>query len=290
MLFKEVSLSNNFLFCNPFSLSAAVLGFTCACTELTIIKSSIIVILTNRFINNRFDLIKNRFMQILKIRQLWLFTILQLLFLMNGLAQYRTYKLSTEGDTLNAIDNKGMKQGKWVIHVEALRGEPGYEEEGLFKNNNKEGVWRQYSLQGDIIAVEFYKLGGKHGVQQYYTYLGDLIREESWRGYDPEAPYDTVAVYGEGNNEIIDYKITKAEQYSVRHGEWKYYEAGTGRLVKVEKYDRGSLENPGGNTKTAAATPAKKKEVEKTPQMLEWEKKNKGKKNVVRDGRTNAGG
>ena len=183
-----------------------------------------------------------------------------------------------------------MKQGKWVIHVEPLRGEPGYEEEGIFKNNNKEGIWRKYSLQGDIIAVELYKRGGKDGIQQYYTYLGDLIREESWRGYDPDAPYDTIAVYGEGNNEIIEYKIVKAEQYSVKHGEWKYYDAGSGRLVKVEKYERGHLETPNDNKKTVAAPPAKKKEVEKTPEMLEWEKKNKGKKNVVRDGRTYSGG
>ena len=229
-------------------------------------------------------------MRILKIRQLLLLTIIQFLFLMNGEAQYKSYKLNAQGDTINAIDNNGMKTGKWVIHVEPLRGEPGYEEEGIFKKDKKEGIWRQYSLVGDIIAVEFYKLGGKDGIQQYYTYLGDLIREESWRGYDPDAPYDTIAVYGEGNNEIIDFKIVKADQYSVRHGEWKYFEAGTGRLVKVEKYERGHLETPTDNKKTVVAPSAKKKEVEKTPEMLEWEKKNKGKKKVVRDGRTYSGG
>ena len=229
-------------------------------------------------------------MQILKIRQLLLLTIIQFLFFMNGVAQYKSYKLNAERDTINAVDMNDMKQGKWVIHVEPLRGEPGYETEGIFKDNNKEGIWRHYSLEGDIIAVEFYKLGGKDGVQQYYTYLGDLIREESWRAYDPEAPYDTVAVYGEGNNEIIDYKITKAEQYSVRHGEWKYFDAGTGRLMKVEKYIRGHLEKPGDNSKTVVAPVEKKKEVEKTPEMIEWEKKNKGKKKVVRDGRTYSGG
>jgi antitoxin component YwqK of YwqJK toxin-antitoxin module len=229
-------------------------------------------------------------MRILKIRQLLVLTIIQFLFFMNGLAQYKTYKLTAEGDTLNAIDKNDKKQGKWVIHVDPIRDEYGYEEEGIFKNNNKEGIWRKYSLVGDILAVEFYKLGGKHGIQQYYTYLGDLIREESWRGYDPEAPYDTIAVYGEGNNEIIDYKIIKADQYSVRHGEWKYFDPGTGRLMKVEKYDRGLLETPGDIKKTVAAPTDKKKEVEKTPEMLEWEKKNKGKKKVVRDGRTTSGG
>ena len=217
-------------------------------------------------------------------------TIIQFLFFMNGLAQYKTYKLTAEGDTLNAVDYNDKKQGKWVLHIDALRGEPGYEEEGLFKDGNKEGIWRKYSLVGDIIAVEFYKLGGKDGIQQYYTYLGDLIREESWRAYDPDAPYDTVAIYGDGNNEIIDYKIIKAEPYSVKHGEWKYFEAGSGRLVKMEKYERGHLETPNDKIKTAAAPAGKKKEVEKTPEMLEWEKKNKGKKNAIRDGRTSSGG
>ncbi|HRI24199.1 MAG TPA: hypothetical protein PLZ45_05960 [Ferruginibacter sp.] len=230
-------------------------------------------------------------MQILKIRQLWLFAIIQIFFLMNGMAQYQSYKLSDTGDTLNAIDKNGLKQGKWVIHVDEVRGEPGYEEEGLFKNDKKEGVWRIYNLNSDLIAVENYKLGGKHGIQQYYTYLGELYREESWLGYDPDSPYDTVAIYGEGNNEIIDYKIVKAVQYSVKHGEWKYYDPKAGgRLIKSETYVRGHLETPGGMAGLVPQkTVDKNKKAEKTPEMLEWEKKNKGKKNALRDGRTTGG-
>ena len=217
---------------------------------------------------------------------MFLLIVIQFLFLMNGAAQYKSYKLNDKRDTINAVDKNNLKQGKWVIHIDELRGEPGYEEEGLFKNDKKEGIWRMYNLTGDIIGVENYKLGGKDGIQQYYTYLGDLYREESWRGYDPEAPYDTVAVYGTGSNEIVDYKIVKAEQYSVRHGEWRYYEPGSGRLVKSEKYDRGLLEKAGAKAVAATAVETKPKKVEKTPEMLEWEKKNKGKKKVIRDGRT----
>ena len=209
------------------------------------------------------------------------------LFSVNGMAQYKSFQLNAEGDTINAIDHNGLRQGKCVIHVDEIRGEPGYEEEGLFVKGKKEGTWRRYSLTGDIIAVEFYKLGGLHGIQQYYTFLGDLIREESWKGYDPDAPYDTIAVYGEGNNEIVDYKIVKAEQYSVKHGEWKYYEPGSGRLFKTEMYDRGFPLTPANPAKPAVVINDKPKKVEKTPEMLEWEKKNKGKKKVLRDGRTN---
>jgi len=202
-------------------------------------------------------------------------------------AQYKSYKISVKGDTINATNAAGKKVGKWVNRIEELRGEPGYEEEGEYKDGAKNGTWRMYTLEGDLLGVENYKNGGKDGMQQYFTYLGDLVREESWRGYDPEHPYDTIPVYGTGNNEIVDMKIVKAEQYSVKHGMWRYYEPGTGRLMKEEEYDRNVAVKPKAKQDVAtAADPAKKKEVKKTAEMLEWEKKNRGKKNAIRDGRT----
>jgi hypothetical protein len=198
-------------------------------------------------------------------------------------AQYKTYKLSPNGDTLNAIDNKGLKQGKWVLHVDELRGEPGYEEEGIFVNDKREGIWRKYNLKSDVIAIENYRYGGKDGLSQYYTPLGDLVREENWRAYNPDAPYDTIPVYGTGSNEILSYKIVKAEQYSVKNGNWTYYDPSTGRIIKLEKYDRGRLfQEP----KAEIATGEPKK-IAKPAEVLEYEKKNSGKKKVkVRDGET----
>lgn len=223
-------------------------------------------------------------MKYLKIHQLFIITTCQLLFLANVTAQYKAFSLNSKGDTINAISQKGLKQGKWVVHVDELRGEPGFEEEGIFKSGVKEGIWRKYNLEGDLIGVENFKNGGKHGLQQYFTYLGDLLREESWKGYDPDAPYDTIAVYGTGSNEILDYRIVKAEQYSVKNGEWRYYDPNTGRLVKKEQWERNNLVLPESAKKEDVVTA--KKKVEKTAQMLEWEKKNRGKKKVVRDGRT----
>lgn len=223
----------------------------------------------------------------LKIHQLFVLIIIPFLFVMNASAQYKSFQLTSEGDTINAITKDGLKSGKWIIHVDEIRGESGFEEEGVFDKDKKEGVWRIYNLKGDLIGVESYKFGGKDGIQQYYTYLGDLYREESWRGYNPDAPYDTIPVYGDGNGEVIDQKIVKAVQYSVKHGEWKYYEPGSGRLIKTEKYDRGfPFKNPSAPVVTTTVTD-KNKKPDKTPEMLLWEKKNKGKKKVLRDGRTN---
>ena len=208
-----------------------------------------------------------------------------LVFYINGYSQYKEYQLSAKGDTLNAIDKNNLKQGKWIITVAELRGEPGYEEEGIIKDGKKDGTWRRYNSHGDLLAIENYRYGGKDGLQQYFTNFGDLIREENWRAYNPEAPYDTIAVYGTGSNEIINYKIVKAEQYSVRHGEWKFYDPFTGRLMKTEVFDRNHIQKNPELIEAVADNKLKKKVVPK--EVLEFEKKNSGKKKLkLREGQT----
>ncbi|MEP7079999.1 MAG: hypothetical protein ABI784_04690 [Ginsengibacter sp.] len=199
-------------------------------------------------------------------------------------AQYKAYKVSIKGDTINVVDKKNLRQGPWVIHVDPLRGEPGYESEGVFVADKKEGEWRLYTLKGDFVAVENYKAGGKDGLSQYYSPYGDLLREENWRGYNPDHPYDTIPIYGTGNNEILSYKIVKAEPYSVKNGTWTWYEPSTGRIMKVEKYDRGHL-IPEQKETVVVDEPMKKI---KPKEVMEYEKKNSGKKKVkLRNGETN---
>jgi hypothetical protein len=215
---------------------------------------------------------------VLKIRQLNLICLLIFLCAFNVKAQYKDFTISPKGDTLNIVDKKGLKQGKWVNTVPELRGEPGYEEEGYYKDDKKTGPWRKYNATGDIIAIENYLYGGKHGVQQYFTFLGNIEREEEWRGYNPDAPYDTIPVYGQGNNEIIDYKIVKAEQYSVPHGEWKFYDP-TGHITKIERYDRGfPIKEPVKQETATTEQSNKPKEKVKTKEILEYEKKYSKKK------------
>ena len=68
-------------------------------------------------------------MPILKIRQLSLTSLLIFLFVVNGNAQYKDFTLSPKGDTLNIIDKKGLKQGRWVNSIPEIRGEAAYEED-----------------------------------------------------------------------------------------------------------------------------------------------------------------
>jgi len=206
------------------------------------------------------------------------------LIFIKGFSQYKEYKLSVKNDTINIVDQHNLKQGKWVISMPELRGEPGYEEEGIFKDGKKEGVWRRYSLTSDLLAIENYRYGGKDGLQQYFTRFGDLIKEENWHAYNPASPYDTIPVYGTGSNEIISYKIIKAEQYSVPDGEWKFYDPSTGRITKTDIYDRGHLQT---KQNTDVAADDKPKPKVKPAEVLEYEKKNSGKKKVkLREGQT----
>ncbi|MDB5232562.1 MAG: hypothetical protein JWN76_3367 [Chitinophagaceae bacterium] len=215
----------------------------------------------------------------------------------NANAQWKSYGLGVKGDTLNRIDQQNLKQGQWIVHLESMRGEPGYEEEGVFKDGKKEGLWRRYNLQGDIIAIENYRFGYKNGTSQYFNIAG-ILREESWRAVDPKNPYDTVDVYDIVNPDKITRKAIKLEGTSVKHGTWKYYTSGTGTINKTENWVYDQLQDPNkkplsGDLKTIASAPvsdtatAKKPELKKPKEVMEFEKKNSGKKKiVVRDGRT----
>ena len=74
----------------------------------------------------------------------------------NSFGQWKSYIISPRGDTLNRVDMDGKKQGPWVIHVDQLRGEPGYDEQGYFEDDVKDGRWVKFALSGDKIAEENY--------------------------------------------------------------------------------------------------------------------------------------
>ncbi|MEO8710738.1 MAG: hypothetical protein ABI405_01380, partial [Parafilimonas sp.] len=114
-----------------------------------------------------------------------------MLVVQQSFCQCKTYKLDAKGDTINCTDLQNLKQGKWVIRKETNYGEPGYQEQGRYVDDKKQGAWTRYNLMGDVIAEENYKWGNKDGICRYYNLIG-LIREESWRAIDPLNPYDTV--------------------------------------------------------------------------------------------------
>lgn len=207
-----------------------------------------------------------------------------------------SFILSVNGDTINTVDAQKKKQGRWVRKVESIRGERGYEEEGVYVDDLKEGIWRKYNLMGDLLAVENYRWGYKDGRQMYFSSMGDLIREEGWKAVNPQNPYDTIEVPDLHNPMVSVQKVVKHEASELRHGSWKYYNPSTGLIIKTENFSYGQrlddlgrpiLNNSVNTVQRKQESSDKSKSVPKPAAVLEWEKKNEGKKKVqVRDGRT----
>ena len=189
---------------------------------------------------------------------------------LRGYSQWKSFIISPKGDTLNCVDKQDHRQGRWVNHFDELRGEPGYEEEGVYKDSRKEGPWRLYDLQGDLIGLEYYKWGLKDGVCQYFGMNGSLLREESWRALNPDKLYDTLQV--EDVEHLDQYKtvIVKNEGAAIKDGTWKFYDPATGMVARTETYTLGKLETPAASATTAAAAP---QTVAKPREVLEFEKK-----------------
>lgn len=230
--------------------------------------------------------------------------------------QWKNYIIGVRGDTLNRVDMKGLKQGPWVIHVEALRGEPGYDEQGYFADDKKDGLWVRFSPIGDKIAEENYRWGSLHGTARYYTRLGALEREENWRAVDPsKAAMDTVDVLDLNDpTKVVDRVAVRLTGLTYKHGVWTYYDTEWGTVLKTERYFLDKLQtgnetvedglkpiditggnngntNNARNTYRPAYTPATdslgNKKVAKPQVAMDYEKKNAGKKKVkTRDGRT----
>lgn len=225
-----------------------------------------------------------------------------LLISVKGYTQCKTYILGVKGDTLNCVDIKGMKQGRWVIEKPPLRGEKGYEEQGVFINDKKEGQWQQFTLDGDLLSIENYRWGNKNGRSIYYTPFGQPLREESWRAVNPDNPYDTIDIFGlDDPNKVIRRDVIRLDGHTLRHGTWKFFDPDMGTILRTEQYKYDKLVVAGvvedelapidikGSTKTKTATTDStgKKTVAKPQAVLDYEKKNSGKKKIkVRDGRT----
>ena len=217
-----------------------------------------------------------------------------------GQAQLKSFTLSSRGDTLNRVDLKGQKQGPWVARYENVRGERGFEEEGIYVNDVKEGVWRRFSLEGDLIAVENFRFGYRDGKNVYFNNMGEPVREEFWRAIDPKSPFDTVNIVDVNDpSKIVRRQVVKVEPNSYKHGTWVYFDPQRGTIEKKEQWimnrqvEKAKPVATGGEDDMAPIDVANegkaetKKEKAKPKEVMEYEKKNAGKKKInVRTGST----
>ncbi|HEV2352652.1 MAG TPA: hypothetical protein VGR89_00275 [Puia sp.] len=198
-----------------------------------------------------------------------------------GEAQWKSYIIGVKGDTLNCVDQQDRKQGRWSVHTDELRGEPGFDEEGVYKDNRKEGMWRIYDLDGDLTGLEYYKWGNKNGVCQYFASNGALIREESWIALNPDRVYDTLVVEDVDHPDHYKTVVVKNEGVAIRDGAWKFYDATTGMVARTDTYDLGKLIKSQSGRRVA---PDSTQAVAKPKEVLEFEKRASKHKVKVQDG------
>ncbi len=233
--------------------------------------------------------------------------VLTLLISLPGFSKWKSYIIGVRCDTLNRVDKAGKKQGPWVNHVEELRGEQGYDEQGYYVDDQKDGLWVRFSLMGDKLAEQNYKWGSLNGRCRFYTRTGSLVREEYWRAVDPKKTMDTVDVFDLNDpTKIVDRVVVNLTGQTNKHGTWTYYDPEWGTVQKTERYFLDKLQTGNetgtasgedgeirpldvstGKTAKAKSDTAGKKALPKPQAILDYEKKNSGKKKIkARDGQT----
>jgi antitoxin component YwqK of YwqJK toxin-antitoxin module len=157
--------------------------------------------------------------------------------------------IGASGDTLNCTNRvSNKKEGRWIVRVDELRGELGYEEEGLYVGDKKEGLWKKFSLaSGEKISEEYFRWGSKDGPCKYYSEDGErLLRVESWFAIDPERKGDTLLVSDpkDPSGRTMKKMIVPVDGVSLRNGDWFYYDRETGKAVKHLIYKMDELQAP----------------------------------------------
>jgi hypothetical protein len=72
------------------------------------------------------------------------------------------------------------------------------------------------------------------GEVKYYD-RGHLYCVGNYRGLNASQAYDTIVVM-DPVTQAESYKVISTENGTLRHGTWKYYNPGTGQLMREEEY------------------------------------------------------
>jgi hypothetical protein len=148
------------------------------------------------------------------------------------------FELNSNGDTINRTDQFNLKQGPWVLYTPERYGEPSETSIGIYKDNQKTGLWKSYQ---DVVLIreENYKNDVRDGEIKFYE-DGALTCIGYYEGYNPKNKIDTVYAENSQTQEVIVY-IVQNEVISNKDSVWTYFNPYNKRIVKREVYSNDEL-------------------------------------------------
>lgn len=91
---------------------------------------------------------------------------------------FTVLSVSAQNDTINQTDINNHKQGYWVI---CFKNTDKILEEGRFKDNNREGIWKQYFDDGSISSEITYTHDETEGPAKIYYPNGRIAEQGYWK-------------------------------------------------------------------------------------------------------------
>ncbi len=95
------------------------------------------------------------------------------------------FKVLDSKDPINVTDDKGMKQGKWIVfgtsRPDTCFLPTSKVEEGLYQDNRKTGIWEQYYCSGTTRGKTTFKNGRPDGYTVMYHENGKISEEGTWK-------------------------------------------------------------------------------------------------------------
>lgn len=158
--------------------------------------------------------------------------------------------LLAQSDSINNTDEKGWKQGRWVIKSDGVENNDCFTgvkvEEGTFKDNRKAGTWRKWWCNGKLKNELIYNSDKTISSKDYFA-SGQLKEEGTWNTLGWIGPYKFYYENGQLFYEWVydqSGKRTGRQRYFYENGnpmfdgEWN---GGKEAGVIKEYYEDGSL-------------------------------------------------
>ncbi|MCB0428743.1 MAG: toxin-antitoxin system YwqK family antitoxin [Flavobacteriales bacterium] len=124
------------------------------------------------------------------------------------------------GDTVNMTDAGNLKQGHWVFygkdHPEWKCADETKVEEGEYKDNLKEGIWKQYYCEGNLKNEITYVDDKPLGYAKFYYKTGKISEEGFWKNQKWDGAYK---YYHENGNLAYEWNYENGR----RQGKQVYY-------------------------------------------------------------------